>query len=71
MTDNLFVAARKASGQTQAQAAATCKLAVGTFGDRERKPADFRLGELRRMYDTFGEGARMVLMQAVDSFFSS
>lgn len=69
MTDNLFVAARKASGINQAKAASICGLATGTYSDRERDPMQFRLAELHGLYESYGSGARMVLKSAIDSIF--
>lgn len=67
--DNLFVAARKAAGQTQKQAAQTCHIGVTSFVSREKDPLDFRLGELLDLFKSYGAGARMVLKSAIDDVF--
>lgn len=69
MQENLFVAARKASGVTQHQAAEVSDVSVGTYAQRERRPQDFRLGELAALYDVYGDGAKTILLDAVRSFF--
>ena len=67
--DNLFVAARKASGKSQKQAAQICHIGVTTYLGREKEPLDFRLGELVDLFRSYGTGARMVLKSAIDDLF--
>lgn len=69
MEDNKFKAARKASNLTCEQAASITELGVSTYPLRERKPDDFRLRELRKLYLELSDTAKPILKDAVDEFF--
>ena len=69
--ENLFAAARKAARKTQDDAAAICDLSVGTYCGRERDPLRFRLRELIALRNSYSDGAKLILKQAIDSLFLS
>ena len=70
MAANLFAAARKATGINQEKAAAVCNIATGTYRTHERKPSEFRLGELRALAEVYEEDATEILVNAVVGFLT-
>lgn len=65
-----FGAARGASGKTIEQTTALAGLkSTNTYMGREGEPAQFRLGELKGMYDGFNDIAKDLLFEAVQEFF--
>lgn len=69
--ENLFVAARRASGLSQLKAANICGVSAATYVSREKTPGDFRLDELVTLYKNLGENSREILLSAVSSLFLS
>lgn len=68
MQDELFAAARRASGITCEDAGKTCGISRVTYSQRESSPKDFRLSELRSMYRALSETAKPIWMEAVGFF---
>lgn len=67
--ENLFAAARKASGMSQATAASICDISAASFGAREKSPGEFRLKELMALHKKLGASSREILKSAIDSLF--
>lgn len=65
-----FSAARRASGKTLAQITEDAGLgSTNTYVGREEAPLQFRLGELKGMYDGMNEIGRSILRDAVSDIF--
>ncbi len=65
-----FVAARRASGKTIAQMTELAGLrSTNTYLGREDDPMQFRLSELKGMYDNVDEIAQSLLRDAVTDIF--
>ena len=69
-TTEMVIAARKASGNTIAQMTELAGLrSTNTYQGREDDPLEFRLGELKGMYEGMNEISRPILKEAVMSIF--
>ena len=65
-----FVAARRASFMTQAEAAELCGMAARqTFALREENPRDMTLGNLADIYAGMNEHGKKLLRDAVTALF--
>ncbi len=69
MESEKFGAARRASGVTVEKASKACSVSRPTYNARERYPLDFRLSELRALYDVLDDTGRKLLKEAIDSVF--
>ena len=69
-TAEKFAAARRASGMTLAKAAESAGIrSINTYTGREDDPLQFRLGELKGMYDSMDNIGRPLLLEAVTDIF--
>lgn len=68
MHEDLFSAARRASGLSCESAGKTCGITRVTYSQREVEPKDFRLSELRALYNALSETAKPILFDAIDFF---
>lgn len=64
----IFGAARRASGLTFDEAARACCVSRPTVYARERDPGQYRLCELKALYDALDETGRALLMQGVAAY---
>ena len=64
-----FGAARRASSLTVEKAASLCGVSRPTYNARERNPLDFRLCELRSLYDSLDDIGKRLLFEGVVSVF--
>ena len=65
-----FITARKASGKTLAQITELAGLkSITTYMGREDDPRQFRLSELKGMYDGINDTAKTILLDAVNGIF--
>ena len=69
INDNMFEAARRGAGLTQAKAASICGLSVDAYRTREKRAGEFRLKELKALSENMGESSQKVLSDAVLEFF--
>lgn len=68
MNENKFRAARRASDLTVGQAGEICGITRVTYQQREISPGDFRLSELRAIYQGLTETAKPIFADAVSLF---
>ena len=68
MHSDLFSAARRASGLSCESAGKVCGITRVTYSQREIEPKDFRLSELRSLYDALSETAKPILFDAIGFF---
>lgn len=68
MQNELFAAARRASGISCEDAGRTCGISRITYSQREASPKDFRLFELRSMYQALFDTAKPIWMDAIGLF---
>ena len=68
MQNDLFAAARRASGISCEDAGKTCGISRVTYSQHENNPKDFRLSELRSMYAALSETAKPIWMDAIGFF---
>lgn len=68
MHENLFSAARRASGISCESAGTLCGISRVTYSQHENEPKDFRLSELRSMYTALSETAKPIWFDAVGFF---
>lgn len=68
MQNELFAAARRASGISCEDAGKTCDISRVTYSQREASPKDFRLSELRSMYQALSDTAKPIWMDAIGFF---
>lgn len=68
MCNDLFAAARRASGISCEDAGKTCGISRVTYSQHESSPKDFRLSELRDMYQTLSDTAKPIWLSAIDFF---
>lgn len=66
--EEMFAAARRASGLTASRAAMVCGLSRPTFAAREAQPGGFRLDELRAMAAEMDDTGRELLLRAVSAY---
>ena len=65
MQNELFAAARRASGISCEDAGRTCGINRVTYSQREASPKDFRLSELRSIYQALFDTAKPIWMDAI------
>lgn len=68
MKEDLFAAARRASGFTCEDAARICGVSRVTYSQRELNPKDFRLSELRSLYAALSDASKPLLSDAIGFF---
>lgn len=68
MQNEMFGAARRASGLTCEDAGKTCGISRVTYSQHESSPKDFRLSELRDMYQALSETAKPIWINAINFF---
>lgn len=68
MFEDKFRAARRASDMTLEDAGSCCGVTRVTYQQRETAPGDFRLSELRSLYEEMTQTARPILADAVGFF---
>lgn len=68
MCNDLFAAARRASGISCEDAGKTCGISRVTYSQHESSPKDFRLSELRDMYQMLSDTAKPIWLSAIDFF---
>lgn len=68
MHEDKFAAARRASGMTCEHAGTTCGISRVTYQQRESSPEDFRLSELRSLYQDMSQTAKPILFDAIGFF---
>lgn len=66
---NVTMAAIKAQGLTQTEAANICGISDDTLRTRSKDPQEFRLKELLRLYRASGPTARDLIKGMVDALF--
>ena len=69
LSNEKFVAARKASGLSLESAAEKVKLSKQCYINREKNPEQFRLCELAGLYQSLSETAKPILRDAVADIF--
>ena len=68
MSNDLFGAARRASGLSCEDAGTTCGISRVTYSQHENSPKDFRLSELGDMYHALSDTAKPIWLKAVCLF---
>lgn len=68
MCNDLFAAARRASGISCEDAGKTCGISRVTYSQHENSPKDYRLSELRDMYHALSDTAKPIWLSAIDFF---
>lgn len=69
ISNEKFIAARKASGMSLDYASEKAKLSKQCYINREKHPEQFRLSELAGVYDSMSDTARPILKSAVEDIF--
>ncbi len=64
-----FAAARKASDMTLSTASELANVTVQTYISRERHPEQFRLCELKGVYDGMTDTGKAILRDGLDEIF--
>ncbi|MBX9032639.1 hypothetical protein [Gordonibacter massiliensis (ex Traore et al. 2017)] len=64
-----FVAARKASGLSLESAAEKAEMSKQGYVNREKRPEQFRLCELAKVYEALSDTAKPILKDAVSDIF--
>lgn len=64
-----FKASIKASGLTLKQAGELAELSIPTITERQETPMQFRLKELKGLYNGMDENGKLLLVEAVNEIF--
>lgn len=64
-----FKAAIRASNLTLKQASELVGVSVPTISERQEAPMQFRLGELKALYDGMDDVGKRLIKEALDSIF--
>ena len=67
--DNKFKTAFRASNLSQIEMAELTKLSGPTICARKDYPGQFRLEELKQLYDEMNDVGKQILLEAVNEFF--
>lgn len=68
LSENKFRAARRASDMTAEKAGDICGISRATYQQREASPEDFRLSELKMMYENLSATAKPIMVDAIGLF---
>lgn len=70
MCDDLFAAARRASGISCETAGKTCGISRVTYSQHESSPKNHRLSELQDMHNALSDTAKPIWSSAIDFLFA-
>ena len=69
MSENKFKIARLSAQKSLQACANVTELSISTFALREESPKNFRLYELKKIYDSFPPTAQKLLLESINEFF--